>query len=196
MNNYNYFNCIAYSSIQNHDYIRLEFKGIGASGFLGCPGDVCDLRTCPYYSNYIRSGTNPCNGEQFRIVIENGGSLQSGERVRFQVFVGSNQWLGCPHNHQCDKRPCPGTLSQAANLDRCGRETFRIYARERRVGRTILNGDLVMLYLPAYYGGKYIRIQGYKETSHTSMDYCPGEVPPSYSDYTTCSNNVFRIYKN
>ena len=28
---------IASASIQNYDYIRLEFKGVGASGWLGCP---------------------------------------------------------------------------------------------------------------------------------------------------------------
>ena len=194
MDNYNCLYRIASSSIQNHNYVRLEFKGIGASGFLGCPFSVCDLRSCPYYNNYIRS-VNPCNGEQFRIVVENGGSLQAGEHVRFQVFVGSNQWLGCPLNNRCDKRPCPGSLSQAANFNGCSGETFKIYARGRRVGQTILNGDLVMIHLPAY-GGKYISIQGSTEGADTSMDYCPGRVPPSYSDYSRCSNNVFRIYKN
>ena len=36
---------IASASIQNYEYIRLEFKGVGASGhgWLGCPDDVCDL---------------------------------------------------------------------------------------------------------------------------------------------------------
>ena len=80
---------IAYTSIQNYDHIRLEFKGIGASGFLGCSDNVCDLRSCPYY-NYIRTGSL-CEGEQFRIVVENGGTVESGERVRFQSFIGSNK---------------------------------------------------------------------------------------------------------
>ena len=176
----------------------MEFKGIGASGFLGCPYSVCDLRSCPYYSNYINYITSggSCFGEQFRIVVENGGIVQSGERVRFQYVAVSNQWLGCPLNNRCDKRSCPGSPSQAANLDKCRGETFRIYARGKGVGQTIYNGDLVMIYLPAYYGGKYISIQGSTEGADTSMDYCPGKVPPSYSDYSSCSNNVFRIYKN
>ena len=185
----------ASAKIQNHDLVRLEFKGVGASGWLGCSDTVCDLRSCPYYNNYIRTGSY-CKGEEFRIVVENGGTVESGERVRFQSFIGSNQWLGCPISNRCDKRPCPGTLSQAANLNRCSGETFRIYAREKGFGGgTIYNGDLVMIHLPAY-GSKYISIQGYKEMTDTSMNYCPGKVPPSYDDFTTCSNNVFRIYKN
>ena len=113
---------IAAASIQNHNHIRLEFKGIGASGFLGCPYSVCDdLHSCPYYN--IRS-VYTCNGEQFRIVVENGGSLQSGERVRFQYVTGSNQWLGCPARTHCDKRTCPGSLSQAANFNRCEGKNF------------------------------------------------------------------------
>ena len=39
---------IASASVQNYDYIRLEFKGVGASEWLGCPNDVCDLSSCPY----------------------------------------------------------------------------------------------------------------------------------------------------
>ena len=173
----------------------MEFKGIGASGWLGCPFRVCDLRSCPYYENNVKS-INPCGGEQFRIVIENGGNLYSGNRVRFQYVTGSKQWLGCPGRTYCEKKPCPGTLSEAANFNNgCEGETFRIYARDNGLGGGIYNGDLVMIYLPAY-GSKYITIQGYKESSDTSMNYCPGKIPPSYDDYTKCSNNVFRIYTN
>ena len=181
------------ASIQNHNYVRLEFKGIGASGFLGCPQSVCDLRSCPYYSNYIKS-LKPCDGEQFRIVVENGGTVHSGERVRFQYVIGGNEWLGCFHDYNyCKKYTCPGSLSQATNFNRCAGETFRIYARGR--DRTnIVNGDLVMIHLP--YNNKYISIPGYKERSNTYMNSCPEHTPPSYDDYTKCSNNVFRIYRN
>ena len=189
---------VAYTPIQNYDHIRLEFKGIGASGFLGCSDNVCDLRSCPYY-NYIRTGSL-CEGEQFRILVENGGTIESGERVRFQSSIGSNQWLGYPISNRCDKRPCPGRLSQGANFNRlCTGETFRIYAHDKGFGgQTIHNGDLVMIYLPPhnFYGGKYISIQGYKEMTDTSMDYCPGRAPPLHDHYTSCSNNVFRIYKD
>ena len=171
----------------------MEFKGIGASGWLSCSDDVCDLRSCPYYDHYIKS-LNTCKGELFRIVVENSGTVESGEHVRF--FIGNNQWLGCPWDYRCDKKPCPGKFSAAADFKRCAGENFIIYARGKENGETILNGDLVILYLPGYYGGKYVSIQGYNETSDTSMNYCPGKVPPSYDDYTTCSNNVFRIYKN
>ena len=116
--------------------------------------------------------------------------------IHFQYVhdIGGTAWLGCPLSY-CYKRSCPGSLSQAANLNRCGGETFRVYAHERRFGQTIYNGDLVMIHLPAY-GGKYISIQGYTEDADTSTNYYPGRVPPSYSNYTTCSNNVFHIYKN
>ena len=56
-----------------------------------------------------------------------------------------------------------------------------------------------MIYLPhhGFYGGKYIyRHTGLQRKSLTRMSYCPESVPPSYDDYTTCSNNVFHIYKN
>ena len=192
--NINWFNHIASAPIQHHDYVRLEFKGIGASGWLSCSDDVCDLRSCPYYNHYIKSH-NACNGELFQIVVENGGTVESGERLRF--FIGTNKWLGCPARTHCDKRPCPGTLSRGANLNICGGEIFRIYARGRANGETVLNGDLVMISFPVFSSNvKYISIQGYNESSDTSMDYCPGKIPPSYDDYTTCSNNVFRIYKN
>ena len=170
----------------------MEFKGVGASGWLSCSDDVCDLRSCPYNGHYIKSLT-ACKGELFRILVENGGTVESGEKVRF--FIETRKWLGCPLNDRCDKKTCPGTFSQGAKFNRCGGEDFRIYARGRTNGETVLNGDLVMIHLPAF-GSKYISIQGYNESSDTSMNYCPGKVPPSYDDFTTCSNNVFRIYKN
>ena len=134
---------IAAASIQNHNHIRLEFKGIGASGFLGRPYSVCDLRSFPYFYN-IRS-VYPCNGEQFHIVVENGGSLQSGERVSFQYVTESNQWLGCPARTYCDERTCLGSLSnsQAANLNRCEGETFRIYARGKGAGHKQLGMEIL-----------------------------------------------------
>ena len=168
--------------------------GVGARGWLSCLQSVCDLRTCPYQGNNIKD-FNSCSGELFRVVVENGGTVQSGERVHFQYVTTGNQWLGCPHNNRCDKRPCPGSLSNAAKIvGRCTGEVFRIYARGRGVGQTIYNGDLVMMHLPAY-GSKYISIQGSSEGADTSMNYCPGTVPPAYLSYSFCSNNVFRIYK-
>ena len=185
---------IASSSLRNYDLMRLEFMGVGARGWFSCTASVCDLRSCPYSGNNIRD-FNSCHGELFRIVVENGGSVQSGNRVRFQYVTWGNHWLGCPRNNRCDKRPCPGSLSNAANFNNgCSGETFRIYARGRAVGQTIYNGDLVMIYLPAY-DGKYISIQGSSEGSDTSMNHCPGSTPPAYLSYSFCSNNVFRVYK-
>ena len=70
------------------------------------------------------------------------------------MFFKSNKWLGYPWYNNFDKRPCPRTLSQGANL--CTEDTFRIYACEKGLGNSILNGDLVMIYLPhhGFYGGK------------------------------------------
>ena len=168
--------------------------GVGARGWLGCPDSVCDLCSCPYQDNNIKD-FNSCYGELFRILVENGGTVQSGERVYFQYVTWGNHWLGCPHNNRCDKRTCPGSLLNAAkNVGRCTGEAFRIYARGRGVGQTIYNGDLVMIHLPAF-GSKYISIQGSGEGADTSINYCPGTVPPAYLSYSFCSNNVFRIYK-
>ena len=168
--------------------------GVGARGWLSCQCSVCDLRSCPYNGNNIRD-FDSCSAELFRIVVKNQGSIQSGEYVRFQYGAKGNYWLGCPISNRCDKRPCPGSPSNAANFNNgCTGETFRIYARGRAVGQTIYNGDLVMLHLPAY-GSKYISIQGSSVGADTSMNYCPGSTPPAYLSYSFCSNNVFRVYK-
>ena len=200
VHNYNIIlcNCALFmssaSSIQDEDLIRLEF--MGAKGWLGCPDSVCDLRSCPYHSSNVEFSS--CHGELFRIVIEGGSPLLSGDRVRFQYATWGNRWLGCPHNNRCDKRACPGSLSQASDFNRaCSGETFRIYARGREVRQRIYNGDLVMIHLPAY-GGKYISIQGSSEGSDTVMTHCngpTGSVPPGFFSYLMCSKNVFRIYK-
>ena len=125
----------ASASIQHQDYVRLEFKGVGASGWLSCSDNVCDLRSCPYNSHYIKSLT-ACKGELFRMVVENGGTVESGERVRF--FIKTNKWLGCPAIAHCDKRHCPGTFSQGAKFNNaCSGENFRIYARGRTNGETV-----------------------------------------------------------
>ena len=166
---------------------------MGARGWLGCIDSVCDLRSCPYGGNNIYD-FNSCHGELFRIVVENGGSAKSGYRVRFLYVTWTNWWLGCPINNRCDKRNCPGSLAQGASFSRCNGEIFRIYACGRNHGDTIYNGDLVMIYLPAY-GSKYISIQGSTEGADTSLNSCPGSTPPAYFSYSICSNNVFRIYK-
>ena len=195
MNN-NYAACflfLEYLPLRNHDLIRLEF--MGAKGWLGYPDSVCDLRNCPYYGNNIYN-FNSCHGELFRIVVENGGSVKSGYRVHFQYVTWTNWWLGCPIANRCDKRNCPGSLAQGASFtnSRCNGEIFRIYAHGRNYGNTIYNGDLVMIYLPAY-SSNYISTQGSTEGADTSMNSCPGRTPPAYFSYSICSNNVFRIYK-
>ena len=63
--------------------------GVGARGWLSCSQSVCDLRSCPYQGNNIKD-FNSCSGELFRVVVENGGTVQSGERVHFQYVTSGN----------------------------------------------------------------------------------------------------------
>ena len=60
-------------------------------------------------------------------------------------------------------------------------------------GKTIYNGDVVMLYYK--HGGKYVSIQGEVDGSDTSLNFCPGVVPPPYLSYGICSKNAFHIYR-
>jgi len=91
------------------------------------------------------------------------------------------------------KKTCPGTTSQGSDFNRCGGEIFRIFARGRKNGEVIYNGDVVMLNYPLV--GKYVSIQGYKEGDDTSLNFCPGRAPPAYLSYGICSKNAFRIYR-
>ena len=95
-------------------------------GYLGCPKDVCDLRTCSS-SNYKNFDT--CSGESFQILGERGGNIESGQRVRFRYVSEANSWLGCSHNNRCDKRTCPGAINSKAanNFNTCWGERFVIY---------------------------------------------------------------------
>ena len=163
---------------------------LGSSGWLGCPHAVCDLRTCPT-SHDRHKNFAACYGEVFQIVPEGGKYVKSGYRVRFRYIYEGNQWIGCPHNNRCDKRPCPGTTFQALNFTRCGGEVLTIYARGKYKGDIVRNGDVVML----GYGTKFISIQGDGEGVDTSLNTCPGSGPPTYFDYSRCARNAFRIYK-
>ena len=163
---------------------------MGSTGWLGCPFGVCALRKCPTYSDQYKN-FDVCGGEVFQIVPEGGKYVKSGYRVRFRYIAVGHQWIGCPLNTRCDRRPCPGTPYQALNFTRCGGEMFTIYARGKYKGDIVQNGDIVML----GYGAKFISIQGDNEGNYTSLNTCPGSGPPTYFDYSRCPRNVFRIYK-
>lgn len=170
---------------------------MNAKGYLGCPYDVCDLKTCPlrHYKNF-----ETCYGEGFQIIGEGGGSIKSGQRVRFR-YVNEGNWLGCPHNNRCDKRSCPGAITSAAanNFDTCWGERFVIYARDRSSGEQIQNGDIVMIYFQGKESeGKpgYISIQKSYVGADTSLSLCPGKnVVPTYFSYSRCTTSVFRIHR-
>ena len=189
--------CLDQLPLRNHDYLRLQFLG-AKDAWLGCPdtNKVCDLRTCPS-SNENYHDFNGCSGEVFRIIGEGTfkSSIKSGQRIRLRYLREKNAWMGCPSNKNCDHRTCPGTTSQGRNFanNRCYGEIFRIYARGRTNGQIIYNGDVVMLYYPD--NGRYVSIQGKSNGDDTSLDFCPGMVPPAYLSYGICSKNVFRIYR-
>ena len=179
--------------LKDRDYIKLQFLG-ARNAWLGCISDVCDLRTCPSRGSNYRYFNGPCHGEEFQIIGEGTRRkpIKSGQQIQLRYLHGTNEWIGCPHNNRCDKRDCPGTISQARAF-RCLGEIFRIYARGRANGETIYNGDLVMLYYVQ--GGKYVSIQGQEEKDNTSLDFCPGKAPPAYLSYGICSKNTFRVYR-
>ena len=43
--------------------------------------------------------------------------------------------------------------------------------------------------------GRYVSIQGQYYRDDTSLDFCPGVVPPAYLSYGICSKNAFHIYQ-
>jgi len=172
--------------LRDHDYLKLQF--LGASGaWLGCPFDICDIRKCPSSNNNYRYFDGRCWGEEFQIIGEGTthNPIKSGQQIRLRYVHVNNTWVGCPSNNRCDKRTCV----QGNNFRRCRGEIFRIYARGRKNGELIYNGDVVMLYYP--YEGKYVSI----EKDDTSLNFCPGITPPAYLSYGICSKNAFRIYR-
>jgi len=164
------------------------------SAWLGCPGDVCDLRRCPSNNGKYRNFGTGCTGEEFQIIGEGTthNPIKSGQRIRLRYVGAHNTWVGCPHHNRCDKRPCPGTSAQGRDFNRCGGEILRIYARGKKNGEVIYNGDVVMLQYRDIY---YISIQGRNDGDDTSMNLCPGKAPPAYLSYGICSKNAFRVYR-
>ena len=167
------------------------------NAWLGCFESVCDLRICPSKNNNYRYFDGRCYGEEFQIIGEgtHGSPIKSGQRIRLRYLHDQNTWMGCPNNKYCNKRTCPGTTASGTIFtnNRCWGETFKIYARGKANGQIIYNGDLVMLYYA--WGGKYVSIQGEYNKDDSSLNFCPGEVPPAYLSYGICSKNVFRIYR-
>ena len=165
------------------------------NAWLGCPYSVCDLRMCPSIHSHYYANFGKCKGEIFRIVNDGTyfSTVKSGQRIRLRYPDASNSWMGCSHNNRCDKRSCSGTTSQGRDFSKCEGEIFRIYARGRTDGQTIYNGDVVMLYYIS--GGKYVSIQGKNEGDDTSLNFCPGQTPPTYLSYGICTKNAFRIYR-
>ena len=190
--------CLDQLPLRDHDYLKLQFLG-AKDAWLGCPDSnkICDLRTCPSSNENYRHFDNRCWGEDFQIIGEgiSNTSIKSGQRIRLRYLNERNTWMGCPLNKYCDKRTCPGTTSQGGNFanNRCWGEIFIIFARGRTNGQIIYNGDLVMLYYQ--HNGRYVSIQGKNFGDDTSLDFCPGMVPPAYLSYGICSKNVFRIYR-
>lgn len=182
--------------LRDHNYLKLQFLG-ARDAWLGCPDVICDLRTCPSNNGNYRYYDTQCWGEEFQIIGEGAAynPIKCGQQIRLRYLREHNTWLGCPTNNHCDKRTCPDTTAQGRNFsnDRCWGEIFRICARGRRNGEVVYNGDVVMLYYVR--GGKYISIQGESFGYNTSLNFCPGIVPPAYLSYGICSKNAFRVYR-
>jgi len=172
------------------------FQNVGVRrGWLGCFDNICDIRQCPSNTN---QNFTICWGEVFQIIgegLHTGDPITSGMRVRIRYTRTANTWFACINNARCDKRPCPGSISQARDFNRCGGEIFHIYARGREHGEDIANGDLVMLYSP-WIDRRYVVANGQNEGDDLTVDFCPGETPPAYLTYAICSKNVFRIFKD
>ena len=87
------------------------------NAWLGCPGSVCDLRTCPSNNNYYRIFNGQiCWGEEFQIISDGtqGSAIKSGQQIRLRYLREHNSWMGCRSKNRCDKRTCPGTTSQGS----------------------------------------------------------------------------------
>jgi len=183
--------------LKDHDYIRLQFLG-ARDAWLGCDDTYsCGLWTCPNYGNHLYFDKR-CLDEEFQIIGEGTihHPIKSGQRIRIRYINRHNSWVGCSATAHCDnKAACPGNTAQGMDFtnNRCSGEIFSIYARGRRNGEIINNGDLVMLYYSR--GGLYVSIQGETLTSKTSLNFCPGLMPPAYLSYSICSKNVFRIHR-
>ena len=179
---------------KNNDILGFDLAA--TRGWLGCPYPPCDLRKCPSYRSHLigASKFKQCGAEVFQIFGNGDEYIRSGYKVRIRFIEAGNKWLSC-YNGSCTVKNCPGSTSKATNFTiPCSNETFTIYGMARRYGDVIYDGDFVMLHINAN-GNKYISIQGSKEGDNTSLDYCPGTVPPYYFSYFTCTRNVFQTYK-
>ena len=152
------------------------------------------MRRCPTLIKHYRNFGH-CNGEVFQIIGKGAfhDSIKSGQQIRIRFVRDHNSWMGCPAKTHCGTSICPGTTVQASDFSICGGEIFEIYARGKTNGETIHNGDVVMLYHPG--DRRYVSIQGENEADDTSLNYCPGIVPPAYLSYSICSKNAFQIYR-
>ena len=131
-----------------------------------------------------------CSGEIFQILGDGGEYIKSGYKVCIRHINAGNKWLSC-FNGSCSTKNCPGSTTQSTNFKiSCNNETFTIYAQAKRYGDIIYNGAFVMLTNDT----KYISIQGSRNGDDVSLNFCPGNVPPYYSSFITCTKNVFQIY--
>ena len=120
--------------------------------------------------------------------------IRSGESIMLKYPRSHNQWMGCKNNHRCYKTDCPGSITETCGrFSRCDGENLTIYARGRRNGEIIYNGDVVMLYVGTHRG--YVSIPGRFDGDDTKVDFCPGIAPPSYLSYAMCSKYTFRVYR-
>ena len=183
---------VAEPLLRDRDYLRLQFLG-SRDASLSCEHNTCGFTKCLSSSEEYLNFNNQC-WSTFQIIGEGTSNavIRSGQRIRLRAAYERNLWVGCPSNNKCDKRTCPGTISEGSNFTRCHDEIFRIYSRATVNGLPISNGDLVMLYYPN--NGKYVSIQG-KYLDQNSLDFCPGMAPPAYLSYAICSKNVFRIHR-
>jgi len=193
-----FYNWIGRVQLRDHDYIKLQFLG-AKNAWLGCSG-VCSLQTCSSRGESYRNFQGRCSNEEFQIIGEGNNyyPIKSGHRIRIRYLHKFNSWIGCSslENRHChNKATCPGTSAQGKDFlnNKCWGEIFIIYARGKKNGEIIYNGDEVMLYYQRR--GLYISIQGENLSSETSLNFCPGAAPPAYLSYSICSKNVFRIYR-
>jgi len=185
------------AQLRDQNYVKFQFLGT-RDAWLGCPNSVCSLQTCSNYGKHPIDGR--CYGEEFQIIGEgpDQSSIRSGQRIRIHYQHENNTWIGCSDHfgNRCKKENCSGTSLQGKIFtnNRCWGEAFNIYARGKNNGEIINNGDLVMIYYRHL--GRYLTIQKEYEGSETSLNYCPGKIPPAYLTYSICSKNVFRIYRD
>ena len=163
--------------------------------WLGCSPNPCTSAMCP---GIYMEGQNwyDCFGEVFQIYRMYGvGDIHVGDVVGIYYPYESGKWFGCGDGI-CGKATCPGTpdsntgFSDSDDWYDCWGEVFKIYARGKQLGATIVSHDHIMLF--HVFSEDWVGLI----TDKADLRTCPGSIRPPLPDkYDQCWGEVFEIWK-